>query len=282
MLQPYVNIGFIQTIVNPDIAWPKKRSALRMSAAAEQMLWQEIKKGFCNLKDHKNRPNFIVLPELTLPHAYIYDLKRLSNAIGAVVIAGLDFEVTKKNQVRNRAVVVVPQNWPTNKRSVKASCHYWGKTFFSALELDLMKMHGLSPVSENSLYILDAGEYGKIGVAICSDFFDIERFVVYKGRIQHLIVIALNRDSNSFYFLAEAISRLVFCNVVICNSGHWGDSLAFAPYDKDYQRIVYRHKGASLFSTQVVQLPVESLHKAQEGKTEKDFKSRPPGYVKYA
>jgi len=34
------------------------------------------------------------------------------------------------------------------------------------------------------------------------------------GVVPHMIVIASNRDTNSFYFLAEAISRLVYCNVI--------------------------------------------------------------------
>lgn len=128
------------------------------------------------------------------------------------------------------------------------------------------------------MYLVDAGQYGKMGLAICADFYDIERFTIYRGRIQHLFIIAYNKDVKSFYYLAEAISRIVFCNVVICNTGFYGGSIAFAPYKDDYKRYVYKHEGGNLYTNQIVLLPVASLFKAQIGKDNDKFKSCPPGY----
>ena len=87
-------------------------------------------------------------------------------------------------------------------------------------------------------------------------------------------------DTESYLFIAEAIARLVYCNVVICNTGFYGDSLAFSPYHNSYKRYICRHKGQKLFSTQVIQLPVKSLIEAQQ-KGSKLFKSQPPGYQCY-
>jgi hypothetical protein len=217
------------------------------------------------------------------------DLKALCKAIRSVVIAGLDFEVVGGQKVRNRAVILVPQGWPDKSLKVKRASHtYFGKAFPSDYEkrliADVKQQGHLSQIrfmADLSMYILDAGWHGTIGVAICSDFYDIERFLIYKGRIHHMIVIAHNKDTNSFYFLAEAISRLVYCNVVICNTGFYGDSLAFCPYDKPYERIMYRHEGQNLFSTQVIKLPVFELDQAQRGNDpEGKFKSRPPDFLK--
>ena len=116
-----------------------------------------------------------------------------------------------------------------------------------------------------------------------NEVVNIAGISIYKGRIQHLLIIAHNPDTESYYFLSEAISRLVYCNVVICNTGEFGDSLAFSPYKKSYERILYRHKGSGLFSTQVISLPVKSLIHEQSNDLEeglKIFKARPPGYEK--
>lgn len=135
-------------------------------------------------------------------------------------------------------------------------------------------------VSFPGFLILDAVEFGKIGVAICSDFFDIERFVIYKGRIHHLIIISHNPDTESYYFLAESVSRLVYCNVAICNTGEYGDSIGFSPYEKSFKRINYRNKGQGLYSSQVINLPVFSLDKEQMTDEKSfNFKSRPLGYL---
>lgn len=274
-----LKIGFIQTIVEGAVAWGSVRPyRQQMSAASEEKAWYEIKKGFTDLMGGYGKPNIIIIPELSVPLGYEYQLRRLAASSGAVVIAGLDF-VWNGNSVSNKAAVIVPKNWPEDKKSFSTSFFYFGKTFYSRYEVDMYRDSTL--ISQPEIFILDAAEYGKIGLAICSDFFDIERFVVYKGRIHHLIIISHNPDTDSYYFLAEAISRLVYCNVAICNTGEFGDSIGFCPYKESYQRIVYRHKGSGLFSTQVITLPVKDLDLEQMDENKnKIFKSRPPGYEK--
>jgi predicted amidohydrolase len=251
-----------------------------MEQCVQTEVWHEIKKGFRNLKNGFDQPNIIILPELTVPLCYERDLIKLSKHIGAVVVAGLDF-IDDGQNIANRAIIIVPHNWPEKTRSKGASIYYFGKTFFSKQELSFFA--GLNPprtpLSDPTLYTFDAGPFGKIGVAICSDFFDIERFVIYRGKIHHMIVLSHNKDTSSYYFLAEAISRLVYCNVVICNTGFYGDSLAFSPYKDNHKRIIYRHEGQGLFTTQVVSLPVLNLDSAQNGYDDLGiFKSLPPAY----
>ena len=271
-------IGFIQTVVEEDIAWPKP-PPYQFSAESEERVWAEIKKGFINLLSGNEKPQLIVIPELSVPHGYEYDLRLLAASSGAVVIAGMDFYYSEGDKVCNRATVIVPDRWPLASYSKRTSHFYFGKTFYSAAEEEMFTRAKL--VSQPDIYILDAGGYGKLGIAICSDFFDIERFVVYKGRIQHLVIIAHNQDTESYYFLAEAIARLVYCNVVICNTGEFGDSIAFSPFKDAYKRIIYRHKGKGLFSTQVVAVPVKSLdHEQKDDEPNVEFKSRPPGFKK--
>jgi hypothetical protein len=281
MLTNQLRIGFIQTVVEENIAWDISKKPIRMSHHSEERAWYEIKKGFIDLLNGYEKPQIILIPELSVPIGYEYELRKLCASSGAVVIAGLDF-YWRRDQVCNLATVIVPGNWPEERSSKSTSYFYFGKTFYSRDEEEIFK--GCELLSQPEIFILNASEFGNIGVAICSDFFDVERFVVYKGRIHHLVIIAHNKDTESYYFLAEAISRLVFCNVVICNTGEYGDSIGFSPYKEAFQRMLYRHKGAGLFSTQVINLPVSSLDKEQRGlvKTkEKIFKATPPGYTKY-
>ncbi len=283
-LESYLNIGFIQTILDGDLSWDPTTGSINMLQFAQEKVWHEIKKGFTDLKSDNIKPNIIVLPELTLPHCYLSELRRLSQEIGAVVIAGLDFVENANSQVENKAVVIVPNRWPEfGIPSRNSAIYYFGKIYFSEEENILFSDKNIRKNSapHPNTYIFDTGKFGKIGVAICSDFFDLERFIIYRGRIHHLIIISHNKDINSYYYLAEAISRIVFCNVIICNTGYFGDSLAFSPFRENYDRTIYRHTGQKLFSTQVVKVPVKDLDEAQEGNDpDKKFKAKPPGYVK--
>ena len=79
------------------------------------------------------------------------------------------------------------------------------------------------------------------------------------------ITMQYNRDLGMFRSLADALSRTIYCNVVICNTGHFGGSLAVSPYYEANKRTLYAHDGRSLFTTQVVELPVRKLINARKG-----------------
>jgi predicted amidohydrolase len=281
-IEDYLKIGLIQTSLDQDLAWDINSFApVTMSNIEESRVWDEIKKGFAYLKSESpnNRPHIIILPELTVPLSRERELQNISSKIGSVIIAGLDFHESKGG-VENKAVVIIPKFWPKIPSYGRASKLYFGKTFFSNDEKRYFGNKNKAGRPWPAMYILDAGNYGRIGIAICSDFFDIERFLIYRGNIHHMVVISYNKDVKSYYFLAEAISRLVYCNVVICNTGFYGGSIVFSLYKEEYKRYIYKHEGGKLFTTQILNLPVKSLQKAQVSDPYQEgvFKSRPPGY----
>lgn len=281
-MENVLNIGIIQVVVDEDLAW---RNTPQMDVYEADAIWKQIQAAFASFQEMSkmNIPDIVVIPELAVANYFESRIRQYAQKLGAIIIAGLDFRQCEDNQIENKALFYIPRNWPKEKNvgKVDQSSFYFGKHFASRHELDVIqKEWGKKFKPCNEFYIVDLGEYGKMGVSICADFYDIERYVIYKGRIQHLLIIANNKDIKSFYFLAEAISRLVYCNVVICNSGHYGGSVCFTPAKEEYKRYSYKHEGKDLFTTQVVSIPVDALWKAQSGddKSLKDFKNPPPGY----
>jgi len=279
----YLRIGLIQTSLDQDLAWDSNQhTPITMSHVEELRIWNEIKKGFSYLKSEpeSNRPHIIILPELTIPISRETELQRIASKIGAIIIAGLDFN-EQNNMIENKAVVFIPKSWPQSLSYGGINKFYFGKTFFSYDEKQYFDAKNKTGKPWPAMYILDAGSFGRIGIAICSDFFDIERFLIYRGNIHHMVVIAYNKDVKSYYFLAEAISRLVYCNVVICNTGFYGGSIVFSLYKEEYKRYIYKHEGGKLFTAQILNLPVKLLHEAQISTSDEDgvFKAKPPGYA---
>ncbi|MGA2298048.1 MAG: hypothetical protein ABSG15_10915 [FCB group bacterium] len=285
MLNDFLKIGFIQTNIDNEIAWgPEQDITLRIKEESEYYVWQEIKKGFHNLYNMNSKPDIVVMPEITIPLGFKNLLRSFSVQLNAVVFAGLDYIINPDGSLYNKGILIVPENWNTTLESKKSSCFFMGKYHCANVEeisiekYNEQKNTKIKFTSDTNMYLIDSGEYGKIGFAICSDFYDLERYVAYKGRVQHIIILAYNKDTNSFFALAEAIARLVMCNVVICNTGHFGDSLVFSPYKDSFKRMVFRHQGSDQFMTQVVNLPVRNLKYEQIVKPKKSTFKIPPGY----
>ena len=282
-----LKIAIVQTTLDSRVTWNQDDVDYpKMAKLEADRIWKEIESSATSIDSlsDSERPHILVMPEFGAARDRQNDLISLSDKLGAIVISGLDFRRDGLD-VHNEALVAIPYNWPDKKGTAKKKHFLFGKVFPSPEERQAIDNHKVSTdclkfKSAEAVYILDLEDYGKVGLAICADFYDLNRFLLYRGRIQHLILVAYNKDLKSFLHLAESISRIVYCNVVVCNTGYYGGSLVFTPADKEYKRYIYRHEGAKLFTMQVVEVPVESLYKAQQKINEGNngYKSVPPGY----
>jgi predicted amidohydrolase len=254
-----------------------------MHPMAEAKAWDEVQRAFSYFRAAEPRPHVVLLPELSVPRGRLRDLGRAAKALGAVVIAGIDYRLDRQSQrVWNDAVVLIPERWKRSERSRRLSSIIVGKTYPAMEEERLLAKKengGWKFVRQPHCWLFDAGEAGRFGVSICYDFLDLQRALLYKELIQHLFVISYNKDTDSFLYNAESLARTMYCNVVVCNTGFFGGSLAITPYYHPWKRTVYRHSGNDMFVSQVVKLPVAAMIDAQAGKVAPEtFKSLPPGW----
>ena len=287
-------VGIIQTTVNAELAWPRTSVKPRMSSAQDAHAWQEICKAMRALKDGDVAPKIVVLPELSLPRTRLADFEKLVCALNVIAFVGVDYRLNlATNQARNEGLVFIPTGFWNGRPSRNCVRIIFGKSHAAPGEKSALK--NLSPswsyVGDDEVYIFDAEKYGRIGVSICYDFMDLERAVMYRGRVHHLFVLAYNKDLGMFRSLADSLSRTVFCNVIVCNTGFFGGSIAVSPYHAAYKRTLYSHDGNGLFTTQVVKLPVRGVEQALRGRgekvttkkrEEKVFKDPPPGIIEPA
>jgi predicted amidohydrolase len=284
-------VGIIQTTVNAELAWPKSATKPRMSSAQDAHAWQEICKAMRALKDGDVPPKIVILPELSLPRTRLADFEKLVCALNVIAFVGVDYRLNHTTkQARNEGLVFIPTGFWKGRPSRTCTRIIFGKSHAAPGEKSALKK--LSPswsyLGDDEVYVFDAEKYGRIGVSICYDFMDLERAVMYRGRVHHLFVLAYNKDLGMFRSLADSLSRTVFCNVIVCNTGFFGGSIAVSPYHAAYRRTLYSHDGNGLFTTQVVKLPVRGVEQALRGKgekiaikkrDEKVFKDPPPGLI---
>ncbi len=282
-------VGIIQTTVNSQLAWPKHSAKPRMSSVQDAHAWQQICKAMRAFKDGDVAPKIVILPELSLPRTRLADFENLVCALNVIAFVGVDYGLEPfTKQARNEGFVFIPSGFWRGRPSRTCTRIIFGKSHAAPAEESALR--DLNPswsyVGDDKVYVFDAGRYGRIGVSICYDFMDLERAVMYRGRVHHLFVLAYNKDLGMFRSLADSLSRTVYCNVVVCNTGFFGGSIAVSPYHAAFRRTLYSHDGKGLFTTQVVKLPVRGIEQALHGKIElntipkrkeKVFKDPPPG-----
>lgn len=279
-LADFLRVGLVQTTVDNGSAWTK---TLHMTRMEEERAIAEIQQHLFSLGREDPKPELIILPEVAVPLGYLPRLRKAAASLNSVLIAGMDFQLTRSgsNRVVNRAAVIVPDHWAKASRSSRTTLRYVGKTYPSYKEKANLNSLGYEFRSIPEVWVFDAGQFGRFAVAVCYDFLDLERVAMYRLNIQHLFVVSYNQDLTSFDHAAEALARMIFCNVVICNTGTYGGSLVVSPYLRPERRLIYRHSGPKLSTSQTVALPVRDLRLAQldawPAEKAREFKSLPPG-----
>jgi len=293
MLNDHLHVGVVQTSLNAEAAWVDDgmgnwQNCVRMSRHEELRAKREIRHFLASLKGRNPSPDIILLPELAIPIGFEQQLKRAAEKLEAIIIAGLDYRIEPAAHtptVSNEALVIVPRRLRGQSKgkqfSRQTQVRRVGKTYPAPAEekkLNAITVASVSFRPHPTVWIFDSVELGKFGVAICYDFMDLDRLVMYRNKIQTLFILAYNRDTTSFDHMAEALSRTLFCNVVVCNCGQYGGSLAVSPFREPFRRLIFRQSGQELTHAQVVKLPLAALLEHQNGTDNPRFKSRPPGF----
>lgn len=281
LLEDKLKIGIVQTSLDPGAAWT---TSTKMSASEEERAIIEIRAFFAAFHQEEPPPHIIVLPELAVPTGFESKLRTMATKMQSVVIAGFDYrDGDVAGQVHNDALLIVPRVWRGKTMGTKTTTRRIGKTYPAPEENKKLKSISCTFKEDPSVWLLDGGDIGSFGVMVCYDFLDLERIAMYRGKVHHLFILALNKDATSFRHVAEAVARMAFCNVIVCNCGHFGGSLAVSPYRLPERRTIYQHSGAGLATAQIIEVPVAKLDEHQHLNYPQDehvnvFKSLPPGY----
>ncbi len=214
-------------------------------------------------KAHSEGVNLLIFPEMTIDLSFdqfVQDLTELTKKFGMYIIPGSYHD---KESKRNICRVFGPEGilWEQEKH-IPAIINIEGKRFIERIET----------AKDSKRVIICNTEYGRIAIAICRDFLDMDLRVELKNS-DHPVDLVINpaftpvtEDFNAAHFDAR---RSIYAYCFFANVAEFGGSLIYTPEKERIERNVPKgeegiiYKDVDLFQLRAERKKWEEQQKKQ-------------------
>ena len=225
--------------------------------------------------------DYVVFPECSMPHHWVGTLARKLADRKISLIAGLEYRISSKG-LHNDAYLSIATDWPWHNTSVI----YIQPKFEPAHEerrtlAKQKKRLAITPASFSHPTIIQHDRFS-FAVLICSDLTNISYRYQLQGRVDALVVVEWNRDTETFGSLVESTANDLHAYIVQSNNRQYGDSRVRVPRRNNFERDVVRVRGGSQDYFVVADLDIKGLRAFQSTTPASSsglFKPTPMGYV---
>lgn len=244
----------------------------------------EVFNGLLNrILGEKLRPDYIVMPELTVPIRWALRAAKKLASNGISFLAGVEYHRDRTSRkLRNDCLISLTTRWAGYLSHVvmlqpkfePAHGERAGLTKLSGKSKSMFIPSGhaaLPTVYQHNSFFFS--------VLICSDLTNISHRNELRGRIDALFALEWNPDTKTFASLVEATASDLHAYVVQINNRLYGDSRIRAPMIQDYSRDVVQVKGGISDYYVLGNIEYSQLRKEQRRKGGgRKFKPVPIGY----
>lgn len=212
--------------------------------------------------------DLIVFPEISV-HPDDQDiLKRLADKTKSMVLAGLVF-MDHAGKLVNIARWFLPDYRQTGRQWMIRD---QGKKNLTPNEKSL-GIKSYRPCQHIIEVEGDAEGPYKITCAICYDSTDLKLASDLKGKTDLFVIIAHNKDVNTFDAMATALHYHMYQHIALVNKGEYGGTTIQAPYKEQYDRLITHVHGLSQISINVSDLDLAAFNRIN--KNYKEVKTPP-------
>lgn len=234
------------------------------------------------LKEQK-RPDYIVMPELSIPLRWALRAARKLSTNGISMLAGVEYHHDwKTNKLRNDSLVSLTTYWPGYASNVVVLQSKFEPAHGEEKELQKLlkkKTEIYKPNGAKAKPTIYGHRNFYFSILICSDLTNISNRNYLRGEIDALFALEWNQDTKTFSALVESSANDLHAFVVQANNRCFGDSRIRAPAVHDYARDVVQVKGGVSDYYVLGEIDYERLRAEQRCKEKKPlFKPAPIGY----
>lgn len=229
------------------------------------------------------RPEYLFLPELSIPIQWIDSISNRLIGSGVNLIAGTEYRHEKgSSQVISEACLVLEDD----RLGYKSWTKIWQPKLNPAPDEEqaLVSKFGKTwKLVRNQVKPIYAHNGFHFGVMICSELQNSKARVNFQGNVDALAVLSWNKDLDTFSALVESSALDIHSYIILANNRKYGDSRVRSPAKQSFKRDLARLKGGSNDFFVTVRLDIKSLRefqsRAKRWSSESDlFKPVPEGF----
>ncbi|MCX7292059.1 RNA-directed DNA polymerase [Janthinobacterium sp.] len=234
------------------------------------------------LREQK-RPDYIVMPELSIPLRWALRAARKLATNGVSLLAGVEYHRDRSTRkLRNDCLVSLTTFWPGYASSIVVLQSKFEPAHGERLQLkNLLGKKGAlyKPTGSKGKPTLYGHRGFFFSLLICSDLTNISHRHDLRGEVDALFALEWNPDTKTFATLVESTANDLHAFVIQANNRKYGDSRIRAPASQDYARDVVQVKGGVSDYYVLGEIDYKQLRLEQRRKVKNPhFKPVPIGY----
>jgi len=212
----------------------------------------------------KPKPHYLLLPELSLPLRWVNSISKRLQGSGISLIAGTEYRHVGEKIIYSQACLSLSDT----RLGYHSSVRIWQPKLEPAVSEDkeLISKFGKNwkMFSENEkrkpVYIHNGFCFG---VMICSELQNSKARIAFQGEVDALLVLAWNKDLETFSALVEASALDIHAYTVLVNNRNYGDSRVRVPAKESFERDLARLRGGKNDFCVMVELDTKKLRAFQ-------------------
>ena len=230
----------------------------------------------------KPRPDYLILPELSLPLEWVNSISHRLISVGISLIAGTEYRHSTKTEIFSEACMELTDS----RLGYSTSVRIWQPKLEPAVgeDEDLTVRFGKTwkkfgrltkPVYKHNGFFF--------GVMVCSEIQNSKARIRFQGYVDALMILSWNQDLDTFSSLVEATALDIHAYTILVNNRRYGDSRVRSPAKDTFRRDIARLRGGENDFCVAVELDIEKLRAFQSRakrwpKKDDPFKPVPEGF----
>jgi len=231
----------------------------------------------------RQKSDLIVFPEISVPYQWLPHLTMFSKKNNVAIICGLEHITNKDKEVLNYVATILPFRY---KNYNNAFVDLRLKKDYSPEETRQIEGRKgfIVPYKKMEDELLRLYRWNNIYFSVfnCFELADIRKRAMFRGKVDFVVTVEYNRDTNYFSNITDSISRDIHAYIIQVNTSEYGDSRITQPSDSTTKDIL-KIKGGDNVSLITSCINIKDLREfqklnytLQEGN--RNFKYTPPNF----